>query len=76
MGAKARNVLEDCHPIPLSLHRLSRECYASCARVLMDIQFTTRIFKEGRTCVAHAMELDVSSCGGSKEKALKNLVVS
>jgi predicted RNase H-like HicB family nuclease len=39
----------------------------------MEIQFTTRIFKEGRTFVAHALELDVSSCGGSKEKALKNL---
>ncbi|MGA8030043.1 MAG: hypothetical protein WB992_23095 [Bryobacteraceae bacterium] len=39
----------------------------------MDIQLTTRIFKEGRTFVAHALELDVSSCGGSKEKALKNL---
>ena len=39
----------------------------------MDIQFTTRIFKEGRTYVAHALELDVSSCGGSKEKAVKNL---
>lgn len=39
----------------------------------MEIQFTTRIFKEGRTFVAHALELDVSSCGGTKEKALKNL---
>jgi predicted RNase H-like HicB family nuclease len=39
----------------------------------MDIQFTTHIFKEGRTFVAHALELDVSSCGGSKEKALRNL---
>lgn len=39
----------------------------------MEIQFTTRIFKEGRTFVAHALELDVASCGGSKEKALKNL---
>ena len=39
----------------------------------MEIQFTTRIFKEGRSFVAHAMELDVSSCGGTKEKALKNL---
>jgi len=39
----------------------------------MEIQFTTRIFKEGRTYVAHALELDVSSCGGTKEKALKNL---
>jgi hypothetical protein len=27
----------------------------------MEIQFTTRIFKEGRTFVAHALELDVSS---------------
>ena len=39
----------------------------------MEIQFTTRVFKEGRTFVAHALELDVSSCGGSKDKALKNL---
>jgi hypothetical protein len=39
----------------------------------MEIQFTTRIFKEGHTYVAHALELDVSSCGGSKEKALNNL---
>ncbi|WP_180539667.1 hypothetical protein [Nevskia soli] len=39
----------------------------------MDIEFTTRIFKEGRTFVAHALELDVSSCGGTKEKALTNL---
>jgi predicted RNase H-like HicB family nuclease len=39
----------------------------------MEIQFTTRIFKEGRTFVAHALELDVASCGGTKEKAVKNL---
>jgi predicted RNase H-like HicB family nuclease len=39
----------------------------------MENQFTARIFKEGRTYVAHAVELDVSSCGGSKEKALRNL---
>ena len=39
----------------------------------MEIQFTTRIFKEGRRFIAHALELDVSSCGGTKEKALKNL---
>jgi predicted RNase H-like HicB family nuclease len=38
----------------------------------MEIQFTTRVFKEGRTYVAHALELDVSSCGGTKEKAVKN----
>ena len=39
----------------------------------MEIQFTTRTFKEGRSFVAHAIELDVSSCGGTKERALKNL---
>ena len=39
----------------------------------MEIQFTTRIFKEGRSYVAHALELDVSSCGRNKERALKNL---
>jgi len=39
----------------------------------MEIEFTTRLFKEGRKYVAHALELDVSSCGGTKEKALKNL---
>jgi predicted RNase H-like HicB family nuclease len=39
----------------------------------MEIQFTTRIFKEGRTFIAHALELDVSLCGGTKEKALRNL---
>jgi len=40
---------------------------------VMEIQFTSRIFKEGRAFVAHALELDVSSCDGSKEKALRNL---
>jgi predicted RNase H-like HicB family nuclease len=39
----------------------------------MDIRFTTQIFKEGRSFVAHTPELDVSSCGGTKEKAAKNL---
>jgi predicted RNase H-like HicB family nuclease len=39
----------------------------------MEIEFTTQIFKEGRTYVAHAQELDVSSCAGTREKALKNL---
>ena len=40
---------------------------------MMEIQFTTRIFKEGRSFVAHALELDVSSCGGTKAKAVSNL---
>jgi predicted RNase H-like HicB family nuclease len=39
----------------------------------VDIQFTARVFKEGRTYVAHALDLDVSSCGGSEAKAVKNL---
>lgn len=39
----------------------------------MEIQFTTQIFKEGRTFVAHTPELDVSSCGGTEQKALMNL---
>jgi predicted RNase H-like HicB family nuclease len=39
----------------------------------MEIQFTTQVFKEGRTYVAHTPELDVSSCGTTKDKALKNL---
>ena len=39
----------------------------------MEIEFTTQIFREGRTYVAHTPELDVSSCGGTKERALKNL---
>jgi predicted RNase H-like HicB family nuclease len=39
----------------------------------METQFTTRIFKEGRMFVAHALELDVSSCGGTKDKATANL---
>ena len=39
----------------------------------MEIQLTTRVFREGRTYVAHTPELDVSSCGGTKERAVKNL---
>jgi hypothetical protein len=39
----------------------------------MEIQFTTQIFKEGRAFVAHTRELDVSSCGGTRQKALQNL---
>lgn len=39
----------------------------------MEIQFTIQIFKEGRTFVAHTRELDVSSCGGTQQKAIRNL---
>ena len=40
----------------------------------MQIYFTTQIFKEGRLYVAHTPELDVSSCGSTKQKAQKNLL--
>jgi len=39
----------------------------------VDIRLTTQIFKEGRSFVAHTPELDVSSCGRTKEKASRNL---
>jgi hypothetical protein len=39
----------------------------------MEIEFTTQVFKEGRTFIAHTPELDVSSCGGTKVRAVKNL---
>jgi predicted RNase H-like HicB family nuclease len=39
----------------------------------MDIHFTTQVFKEGRTYVAHTPQLDVSSCANTKDKAVKNL---
>jgi predicted RNase H-like HicB family nuclease len=39
----------------------------------MEIQFTTRVFKESKTFVAYAQELDISSCGRTKERAFANL---
>jgi len=39
----------------------------------MEIQFTSQIFKEGKTYVAHTPELDVSSCGPTRAKAMNNL---
>jgi predicted RNase H-like HicB family nuclease len=39
----------------------------------MEIQFTTQVFKEGKTFVAHTTELDISSCGETEKKALHNL---
>jgi predicted RNase H-like HicB family nuclease len=35
--------------------------------------FTSRVFREGRTFVAQTLELDVASCGGTKERARRNL---
>ncbi len=40
----------------------------------MEIQFTSQIFKEGKVYLAYAPELDISSCGGTREKARKNLM--
>ena len=39
----------------------------------MDLHFTTHVFKEGRTFIAHTPQLDVSSCGGTRDRAVKNL---
>jgi predicted RNase H-like HicB family nuclease len=39
----------------------------------MEIQFTTQVFKEGKTFVAHTPELDISSCAETEQKALANL---
>jgi predicted RNase H-like HicB family nuclease len=39
----------------------------------MEIEFTTKIFREGKAFVAYAQELDISSCGRTKEKAFANL---
>ena len=40
----------------------------------MDIRFTSQVFKEGKTYVAYAPELDVSSCGQTRQKAERNLM--
>lgn len=40
----------------------------------MEIEFTSQVFKEGRLYVAYARELDISSCGGTPERAKKNLL--
>lgn len=39
----------------------------------MEIQFTTEVFRERDTFVAHTPELDISSCGDTESKALDNL---
>jgi hypothetical protein len=40
----------------------------------MEIAFTGQVFKEGKTYVAYAPELDVSSCGRTEGKARNNLI--
>ncbi|MBI5754857.1 type II toxin-antitoxin system HicB family antitoxin [Candidatus Peregrinibacteria bacterium] len=39
----------------------------------IKIDFNSQIWKEGKMYVAYTRELDISSCGGTKEKAKKNL---
>jgi predicted RNase H-like HicB family nuclease len=39
----------------------------------MEIQFTSQVFKEDETFVAHTPEMDISSCGDTEQKALENL---
>jgi predicted RNase H-like HicB family nuclease len=38
-----------------------------------NLAFTVNIFREGETFVAHAPELDVSSCGDTPEAAGQNI---
>lgn len=40
----------------------------------MQIHFTSQVFKEGVMYVAYTPELDVSSCGRTRQKAEKNLL--
>lgn len=40
---------------------------------MQDISFTVHTFKEGKTYVAYVPELDLSSCGSTKEEARKNI---
>jgi hypothetical protein len=40
----------------------------------MEIEFTSQIFKEGHTYVSYSPQLDISSCGRTKEKAHRNLL--
>jgi predicted RNase H-like HicB family nuclease len=38
-----------------------------------DFSFDTHIFKEGKTYVAYAPALDVSSCGATDDEARRNI---
>jgi predicted RNase H-like HicB family nuclease len=40
---------------------------------MQEIGYAVHMFKEGKTYVAHASELDVSSCGATGEEARKNI---
>lgn len=40
---------------------------------MVNLSFTVHIFKEGKTYVAYVPELDLSSCGTTKNEASKNI---
>jgi len=40
---------------------------------IADVSYTVHVFKEGPTYIAHALELDVSSCGDTDQEARKNI---
>ncbi len=40
---------------------------------MQEISFTVHVFREGDTFVAHAPELDVSTCGDSADEARENI---
>ncbi len=40
----------------------------------MEVNFTTQVWKEGKTYVSHAKELEVCSCGRTIKEAKKNLI--
>jgi hypothetical protein len=37
----------------------------------VKIEFTAEVFKEGNLFVAHTPELDLSSCGGTRQEGRK-----
>ena len=40
---------------------------------MVELQFDSVIFLEGKTFIAYSPKLDISSCGNSMEEARKNL---
>jgi len=71
--------MEEVRHVTGERHQLLRENFCwdfHCILVTygrMEIQFTTQVFKQRDTFVAHTPELDLSSCGDTEQKALDNL---
>ena len=40
---------------------------------MTEIAYTVHTFKEGDTFVAYVPELDISSCGASRDEAMRNI---